>query len=342
MKFVRYSSIENAYNQKQINHIYDHGFALDDGTMPYIVTEKVHGANFGIHMDVVEGTLEYSKRSSMIGDSNFMGHLSVIDSLRGCCDRLHQAIGSKVKESIEIHAEIYGGDWFGDKTNGATTVQKGSSVKYAPGNHVACFDMKVDGKFVAPIESMVLLHASGFPMVPIIGVFNSLREALECGNIFNSFIPERHLLKAEGDNPAEGVVIQPFNRTREMNNGKRVILKNVNPNFRENNGSARGPAAPKVLSEHVQGLLQVTTPYLNENRLSHVMSKDEYTQKDFGKVLGLLVQDALEDYVKECTSMDAIKELKEINESADWQSFNREFNKIASQVVRPVWAKQFA
>lgn len=334
MQFTKYQSIENAYNKKLIQIIFDHGLAPDDGTAPYIVTEKVHGSNFGIHMDVTNGKLEYSKRSGFIGEGNFMGHLNIVESLVPLCDKLYAALGDYVKESIVIHAEIYGGIWQGESETHATKVQR--EVEYSKSNHIACFDLEIDGGYVAPIEAFPILQACGFPMVPIIGVYNSLRDALEVENTFDSLVPGRHLLKAEeGKNLAEGVVIRPFNRIAQLSNGKRVILKNVSQSFRENNGKVA--AAPKELSQPVKDLIQVTSPYLNANRLTHVLSKDTFTQKDFGKVMGLLVQDALEDYIKECTEFEAVKGLKDLNESADWKSFVREYNKLASQVVRGHW-----
>jgi len=49
MKFTKYSSIENTYRKKEIEKIYINGFA--DNKIKWIVTEKIHGANFSFISD---------------------------------------------------------------------------------------------------------------------------------------------------------------------------------------------------------------------------------------------------------------------------------------------------
>ena len=84
-----------------------------------------------------------------------------------------------------------------------------------------------------------------------------------------------------------------------MPNGERVAIKCKTTKFTEKkNKQANRFNAPSELSETDKAKLNEFTCFLTENRVKNVLSKIDsanLTAKDFGRVMGLTVQDALEE-----------------------------------------------
>ena len=117
---------------------------------------------------------------------------------------------------------------------------------------------------------------------------------------FDSKIPEWLGLPKIENNLCEGVVIKP-NEPKFLWSGSRVILKNKNEAFKEISGHKDGflPKENIKLSDNGNKLLEEILTYITENRLRNVLSHiGAVTDKDFGKIMGLMNKDIIEDFLK--------------------------------------------
>lgn len=335
MEFDKYSSLSHAIKTRVHNAVINMGFAGPD--IPWIVTEKIHGANFGLTYNVLDAAMTPNKRSSFLPmDDTFYGFQTIKKGMVEALQSLYQLVGDNVEESISVRGEIAGGGFYGTKDRHAKSVQSGTN--YNTANFFAAFDLIIDGRYIKPIEAHVLLDAAGFNIVPVLGVYKTFAEAMEVSNVFESLVPAMFNCKAEEENFAEGWVARPFVHEFVFGNEKRVILKSVNPKFSENVHVPR-VKEPKELPEAAQVLFNATVSYLNENRLNAVISKHGAPQqKEFGLIMGMLVQDALDEYSEDVDS--TTKELKELMDE-NWKPFVKAYSSEASKIVRELWIQTF-
>ena len=96
------------------------------------------------------------------------------------------------------------------------------------------------------------------------------------------------------------MVIEPVNPAW-FRNGSRVYFKNKSERFSEKKEKVKVKVAQELsLSEASQSVLHNLTSYVTESRVVSVISKiGEVGTKDFQRILGLTVQDAIEDYEKD-------------------------------------------
>lgn len=279
MRFDKFSSIENSYRQKVIDMIVLNGFSQPEIT--WVALEKIHGANFSLWYD---GThMKSAKRSGWITeDENFYGSKAVAEKYFGALDRLYGLLSLiPGEETLTVYGELCGGSGEGFKQ-----VQK--EVYYFDHVEFLAFEVRVNGTPIPIQESFSLLSKAGFQLVPYIarGTFDKM---IHLDENFDSMVSFR-----EG-NKAEGLVIRP-DKPLWFGNGSAVVLKKKAEAFSEKKGKQKTLKAPVELSEQQTEVYEYVGSYLTENRLKNVLSKiGEVTQKDFGKIMGLLVQDALED-----------------------------------------------
>lgn len=329
MEFQKYNSLEQAHNQKMINAIVDAGY----GNIPYIVTEKIHGANFGIHWNKKTDEIKFSRRSGFLEEGeSFYAHVKIEVGLK---ERMRKLVDhNKGAETITVYGEIFGGTLNGETAQGSKRVQK--EVQYSPETEFAAFELIIDGRYIDPYTSYSMLDwRAGFQTVPVIGVFDTLEEALAVPNDEQSRVPSDLCYTVEGNNVSEGVVISPFMAVHYLPNGKRVILKNKNAKFKEK-GTAKVAKVATPLSDGDVQLHEALSTYLTENRLNAVISKEkEVTQKDFGRILGLFMQDAIAEYEEQFEYG-----VKARNQADAWDRVNKSLQKIASEIVRKYWTTE--
>ncbi|RLA03792.1 MAG: hypothetical protein DRQ47_04490 [Gammaproteobacteria bacterium] len=286
MKFTRYSSIENHYRKKYIEILEEHNFA----DIPYIAHEKIHGCNFSFWTDGNE--VRVASRGSFV-DGTFYACQSVIDRYAGNILHLKDEYLNKA-EQIAVYGELYG-----------PGIMKG--VFYSERKDFRAFDIKVDGEFLPQMRAKLLLAQCDIPQVPYVDLYDNVYDAVAANNIFTSKVsvmdaerdaPDPGLIKfceyKAGENDAEGMVIQPLHDVLYTGNGARVMIKNKNPKFAEKSKA-------KEHKEHVPNpFVPIAEMYVNQNRLDAVMSKfGNATQKDFGKIIGLMNKDVIEDMIRD-------------------------------------------
>lgn len=175
-------------------------------------------------------------------------------------------------------------------------------------NHTQYLDVNIANQL---FEHANLLHAKTL-------FKGSIEDCLAYPNDFESTISKELNLPEITPNVIEGVVIKPL-KTRYMNNGERVILKNKNDKWAEIAKRRKSNRVQEKPSDLVIALQEAILDYVTENRLNNVLSKiGEVTEKDIGKVLGLFSKDVVEDFLKDHkTQTDTLekKELKLVTKS---------------------------
>lgn len=311
MEFKKYNSIENAYQTEVLEQIIKHGFEKEN----YVVQEKVHGANFSFHTNGTE--VKIAKRSGFIEDNDAFYNAHVV------AKNYHERVVNlfaKVKnhfpetQTIAIYGELYGGFYNHQNVTPnkeAIKVQKG--IDYNPNNDFYAFDIKINENEFLDVElANEFFETIGFFYAKTL-FKGSLKEALEYPNEFNSLIPAWLGLPVLENNVTEGVIIRP-EKTQFFGNGSRVILKNKNEKWSEKSKerTERTPIETVVLSAAAETVWNELQLFLTSNRLYNVLSKEgEFTPKIMGKLIGLLAQDALTDFMKEHSSAFEVLEKEE-------------------------------
>lgn len=274
MEFQKFNSIENHYREKTIDQIRLAGF---EG-LGYIITEKIHGANFSFWYDGnAECEVKIASRTQFV-DTTFYSCGEVFERYSRFVVYLYNYM--RVKGTLTVYGELYG-----------PGVQKG--INYGGAKDFVAFDVAVNGVALPPREARIVLSVAEIPYVPVIGEANSLSEALQFGNVFNSKLGEAK--GVAGENVAEGFVIQPYDVVCYLNSGSRVILKSKNEKWSE---KAKAPKEKVEVKD--DPLVPVITQYVTENRVNAVTSKlGELTPRDFGTVIKAMCEDVIEDMVKD-------------------------------------------
>lgn len=304
--FVKYSSLTNHYEGKFINGVIMNG--LTGGV--WVAREKIHGANFSLITSDGIKVIPAKRSGEILPTEQFYGCEPVVAKYSEPVRKLWEMISTASQLNgvydEELTIQVYG-EFAG------RGVQK--DVDYGEKDFYV-FDIRVNGKFLPDNVVASYSVAVGLKMAPLLayGTFDEIR-ALPITfdsvvNLANSgAIPARNgvepefknfmtLKDGEGENIAEGFVMKPV-QPAFMPNGERVAIKCKTTKFSEKkNKQANRFNAPSELSENDKAKLDVFTCFLTENRVKNVLSKIDganLTAKDFGRVMGLTVQDALEE-----------------------------------------------
>jgi Rnl2 family RNA ligase len=303
MEFKKFNSVENAYRQKFVN-------ACEElGVKDWVALEKVHGSNFGFIIE--NGVVTPFKRSSIIGMNpetgayDFYGCNPVVETYGGLVKNLELVFD----QPVQIYGELYG-----------EGVQK--EVQYGPKDFIA-FDILLlnDNTFVD--WDTVVEVCSDYSIPTVLEIARgSLSELLEISPEFESFVAKRNGF----DSKSEGLVIKQLKDEVFLKTGSRAIIKSKSKSFSEKKQKA--PKKPYKMPENLKPVYEDFYQYLNENRLNNVLSKvGTVTQKDFGKIQGMLVRDAKEEFERD---------EYEIHKD-DWKSLAKTIGKDAAEVVRKDW-----
>ena len=272
-----------------------------------MATEKLHGCNLSFWCGGNE--VKVASRSQFV-DGTFYNCQAVIN--RYSENILNWCQGFGVKTFI-VYGELFGGN-----------IQK--EVEYGE-KDFAAFDVVLDGVVQDKQTAWRIAKECGLKFAPVLHV-GSFKECLELSNTFKSTLtPEGY----EEDNTSEGLVIEPV-QPNWFNNGNRIYFKNKTESFSEKKQSKEKQVFE--LSDEESGLMNELLTYNTEQRVSNVISKiGQVTNKDFGKILGLTVQDILEDFTKE-TDQDP-KVIAENN----WKQFVKLLQAEVGKTVREQFVK---
>jgi Rnl2 family RNA ligase len=289
MEFVKYSSLENHYREKFIDSIRLHGYEK----IPYIITEKVHGANFSFWTDGLE--VRVASRTQFV-DGTFYNCQEVIDRYTPVILHLWENYfsGSFLENTLTVYGELYG-----------PKIQKG--INYGSSKDFVAFDVAVNGKLISPKEAHRILDGH-LPTVPVIEIVSSLTEALEFNNVFASVLGSTRGVTDE-NNIVEGVVITPYEDVLYLGYS-RLAIKSKNEKWVEKAAKPKEPRKPVD-----NALIEIASQYVNMNRVDAVRSKmGEITNKDFGILIKNVCTDVIEDLIKDEEVPSNWRELDEYKE----------------------------
>jgi len=315
-----------------INAIVEQGFSGGE----WCATNKIHGANYSFWQD--DDDLRSAKRSGLMdGDGGgFYGSHTVYAKYSVTMRQMFHDFKSQFNfDYMVAYGELFGGSYPHpevDRVPQASKVQDG--VSYCPHNDFYMFDIAfyLEGKLLFYSSKTAVGYTAekfGIPAANIMAK-GTFKEMTALNPIFEDPLYKFFgLPKIEG-NMSEGLVISPVD-TKFFTGGSRVILKNKNPNFSEQKAKKeRKP--PKELDPEVAILLDEGFTYVSENRLRNVLSHGhDLSQKDFGKLMGLMAEDVFiafsKDHGNELTCLEK-KNKKLVN-----AALNREI----AALIKPNW-----
>lgn len=338
MEFKKYNSIENSYQDDFLSSIIGQGF----GNLEYLVQEKVHGANLSFITDGQQILL--AKRTELIVDNeDFYNAGFVLEKYKDKILALYIDLENQFHaNTVTIFGEIFGGGYPHpdiQKDDKAQLVQRG--IYYCPSNDFYAFDILIDNeKYLDAETANVLFEKHKFVYAKTLFKGN-LSDCLVYPNVFKTTIPKAFGLPELDANICEGVVIRPA-QPLFMRNGSRVIIKNKNEKWAENNNyidkailknllSSEG----EELSDEANFLCEEIFKLITRNRLDNLISKigEVNPQKELGKVLGLYNKDVLTDFLK------SYQERYDGLEKQESKAVNKFLNKYAADLINDYFDK---
>ena len=323
--FKRYDSITNSYSEKFIEGIRERGFS----TGTWVSTEKIHGSSFCF---ITDGEDVWRGKRSGICDDQFFNNWkldSYEESVLMTFENLKDAERIEEGATMVLYGEIFGGQFFGQQEPGSSRIQSG--VNYHPGTEFAAFDIKIideDGHsyFLDYLTFMQYIDLE-IPTCPELarGSFDDL---LKMENDFPSKVPAMFGLQVPKGEHAqcEGFVMKPLDRAPSISKG-RCILKSKCAAHSERSGRERRPKADYSLTEEQKYTYAEFTTYINQSRLEAVLSKEGVVEwKDFGRIQGLLLQDAKKDFELDTTIC--------LKDDDFWAKAHKSLGNIAGEVTR--------
>jgi Rnl2 family RNA ligase len=314
----------------------------------WVVTEKIHGANFGITSDGAE--VRFAKRKEFLQtEDDFFDYQSLKDKLSHQVKEIFQLLQSEMPlRKIYVYGELFGGEYPHPDVPAVSHIQAvQTGVYYSPKIEYCAFDIvglyrdNTAARYYLDYEIALKLsqHVGMMAAAPLfIGKYN---DALAYNIEFESTIPAiLGLPKLPFVNKAEGVVIKPLHSIY-LEKGKdkiRPIIKKKIPEFAEDSRFHQAkkwtvkqqPIITQQLSieeELSQEMLALVTP----TRLNNVISKfgrvSVNNKKQQQQLVELLIKDVLESFQEEYESIFSALE------DTDRQSMIEQLNQASQQLV---------
>lgn len=327
-EFKKYSSLENSYRGKFVNSIR----RQVDPSAKWVVFEKVHGANFSFWVINDRNlTMKCAKRSGFIDDGeSFYAHERVVERYKKGIEELAKGYIDGY-DGPDIQAVAVFGELCGGSGDGVAQIQKG--VFYSNDIQFLVFDIMIvwkNGEHTYKGVQDIIMECSmrGLMSVPLMDQ-GSLNECLNTSPDFESLVPGLLGEEPPNDNRAEGLVIRPM-REHTLHTGSRAVIKQKSDKFSEKNKGPKQPKPEIQLSDKANKVYDDLSSYvLNDNRLAAVISKiGEVDHRSTGKLMGLVMSDALEDFTKDY-EFDPSKEL----EKAEWKKITKSINPQLAQLI---------
>jgi Rnl2 family RNA ligase len=252
------------------------------GKLHWVVTEKIHGANFSFTYE--NQKLLFAKRKAYLHwHDDFFGFQEVVSRLEDRVLSLFERLSLDVPaDRYILYGELFGGHYPHPGVPahpGVAAIQTG--VYYAPGVHFCAFDLA----FEAGEKKHYLDYGTAIRYFEAFDIFyarvlfaGKLNEALAFDLRINSTIPALLKLPALEANLIEGVVIKPLRHSELKNVEFRPVIKLKNPEFDEDkkfHEAEKWSFIPRISSksEELSFILAEIAGYINVNRLNSALSK---------------------------------------------------------------------
>ncbi|KAL0482291.1 RNA ligase [Acrasis kona] len=335
-QFKKYSSIENHYRKDHIQEVRESkGFG---DVTEWVVTEKVHGANFSFVVNE-DKTVVVAKRGSVIqpGDNFYPEAVKhVTEKYKKCALKLFRLVSKLYQgvRQINIYGELFGGRY---PLEGCEDIKRKpifNEVLYTPEYDFYAFDIYVYQDnietWVTPDVLEKILPEAGFSIYARILFKGTFEQVLEFDTEFGSTLPSfynhpplknKHHHSDPVINIVEGVVIKPISNLW-IKSGSRVVIKKKNKKFLEETKPVKVEKVKvnedQMLLEKTNGVWKDIKNYINMNRLNSVVSK-------LGDVDRNIISKAFE--------ADVIEDFSKDNDSA-WNSVTQEGKSLVSKKIR--------
>jgi Rnl2 family RNA ligase len=250
--------------------------------LQWVVTEKVHGANFSFIYE--HKTLKYAKRKELLSwKDDFFGFQLVVAKMESQVIKLFEQLSSEIDgDKYIMYGELFGGGYPQlqvVKEEKVQAIQTG--VYYSPTINFMAFDIAIEKesvKYYLSYESAIRyfkIHQIVHAQPLLIAKFG---EALSFNTRINSTIPKMFSLPELINNLIEGVVIKPYNQKKGEVFSNRPIIKLKNPEFEEDNkyhDAEKWSYIPSISSktEDLSYIVDELRNYITPNRLESAISK---------------------------------------------------------------------
>ena len=274
--------IETEYHNYIANGIHVH-----NSNFSFIITEEsVITKDVG---EVSTINIRCAKRTGLIEDGeNFFNYKPVLEKYRkGLEDLFKYHQDTRNAKVVTVFGELFGGN-----------IQKG--MCYSLEQDFVAFDLVVDGTPKEKNIAFDILMNFKIPTTPVIGIYDSLQDALEVNESFTSKLIRDGFDGDDEHKEVEGIVIEPCQPSYTKNGG-RVYLKKKTKRFLEKSGKPNiKHKIVEALHQEVLDVLMTACMYITKPRFEAVCSKiGEVTTNDIGKVTGLTTKDIIDDMVKD-------------------------------------------
>lgn len=311
MEFNKFTSLNNSHQTKIINDIRELGYDKE----PWVVTEKLDGANFAFYYNGTD--FKVASRNQFV-DGTFFNCQQVINLYK-------EKFINFYYEFIELNEIVLGdtltlvGELIGDG------ILNRVKYRYPEGcnRDFRVFDIKVNNESLGFLTAYN--HIDFIPLAPLIDIC-TFDEALLYDPMFKSYLSPEDVEV----NYSEGVSLSP-SIPKYLKSGSQVWLKNKSPEFKEKGVKTYKP--PVELNEFDGQRLLDLLEFNNNSRVLSALSKfGEVTQKDFGKILQIVYEDILEDFINEYG-------VEPTSEVSDWKTLSKMLKKEISVEIRDEFIK---
>jgi Rnl2 family RNA ligase len=250
----------------------------------WLVTEKIHGANFCLVTDGVE--IRAAKRKAFLDEGeDFFGHRAMLERNADAVRRVFALAHAKNPgiARVLVYGELFGGGYPHPDVPVDPAVQPvQTGCFYSPTIELCAFDLRLvvagaaEGEYEGSDEAAAIFAEAGlFHARPLFR--GSYEDAIAFPIGFESHIPALLGLPPIAGNKAEGVVIKPVRPVvvpRRAGSIRPVIKRKI-PEFSEDARfhQAEKWAAPVVTGGALEQLLWEVYPLVTEARLDAAVSK---------------------------------------------------------------------
>lgn len=316
----------------------------------WVVTEKIHGANFGIVTDGSE--VRFAKRKEFLQpDEDFFDYQSLSNQLAAQVKEIFNIVQSQKNQlfRLSVYGELFGGEYPHPDVPAIAHLQAvQTGIYYSPKIEFCAFDIAVEEKYESPLRTY-LNYDHALKVLQQVGMMGAeplligkYEDALAYPIEFESRIPSLlGLPPLPLRNLAEGIVIKPVQSIYvETAKGRfRPILKKKIPEFAED---SRFHQATKWTSQRFSALTQEMSieeelsqemlVLVTKPRLSNVISKvgrvAEGDEERKQQLVQLLINDVLETFNEEWESL--FKALSSESQQKLMAQLNQESHRVVN------------
>ncbi|WP_420572466.1 RNA ligase family protein [Kordia sp.] len=315
--------------------------------LKWVVTEKVHGANFSFVYE--HGTLKYAKRKEYLSwDDDFFGFQLVANKIEQQLIRLFEELSTDIEGTkFIVYGELFGGKYPHDAVSAEANVHAiQTGVYYSPSINFCAFDIAIEtgdttSKKYLDYETATAYfekHNVFYAKPLFIG---KLGEAVNFNTRINSTIPKQLELPELTENLIEGVVIKPYNQLDDIVMKSRPIVKLKNKEFDEEkkfHQAEKWTYVPSISSksEDLSFILDELRNYITHNRLESAVSKigalDFTNEQRIQDITSEFFRDTLTDFNENNDNL--LDELEQEEKSWIDERVTSEINKIITKIQK--------